>query len=58
MNESFGYPILENKYAGNLVLVHENSETLPFHLNSEYVWFWNKDNIRELIANFLNKYDD
>lgn len=58
MNESFGYSILENKYAGNLILLNENAEIPSCHLNSNYIKTWNKSNIIEKINNFIHSYDE
>jgi hypothetical protein len=44
MNESFGYPILENKMAGNYVFLHEKIDVPSFHL-SRFTPFWNKNNL-------------
>jgi len=57
MNESFGYPILENKLAGNMVLVHENSQLPNFHLKSSFVVPWNSSNLKDKIFSFLDEYN-
>ncbi len=54
MNESFGYSILENKYAGNLILLNDNAEIPNCHLNSKYIKTWNKNNIVSKINSFIN----
>jgi hypothetical protein len=53
MNESFGYPLLENKFAGNIILVHDQAEIPNFHLRSDYVIPWNSKNISSVISNYL-----
>ena len=58
MNESFGYSILENKYAGNLILIHDEGEVPNCHLNSTYLKTWNKNNIVEKINSFFVSYDN
>ncbi len=58
MNESFGYSILENKYAGNFILLNENAEIPSCHLNSNYLKTWNKNNIVEKINNFIDSYNE
>lgn len=57
MNESFGYSILENKYAGNLILLNENAEIPNCHLNSSYIKTWNKNDIVNKINSFIKNYD-
>ena len=58
MNESFGYSILENKYAGNLILIHDDGEVPNCHLNSTYLKTWNKNNVIKKINSFLNEYNN
>jgi len=53
MNESFGYSILENKYAGNMILVHEKIDFPNFHLKSGNIISWNKNNIANKIKSYL-----
>ena len=57
MNESFGYPIIENKFAGNIVLVHEKAQLPSFHLKSNYIYYWNKDNLMDIIKTIANPLD-
>jgi len=57
MNESFGYSILENKYAGNLILIHEDGNIPNCHLNSNYLKTWNKNNVTDKIIKFLSEYN-
>ncbi len=56
MNESFGYSILENKYSGNMILVHENIEFPNFHLKSGKIISWNKNNIADKIKDYLDTF--
>ena len=58
MNESFGYSILENKYAGNAIFVHEKIDFPNFHLKSGKIFSWNKKNIADKINNYLINFDE
>lgn len=57
MNESFGYSLLDNKYAGNLILLNEKAEIPNFHLNSNHIKLWNKNDIVYKIGDYLNNKD-
>lgn len=57
MNESFGYSILENKYAGNYIFLHEDAEIPNFHLKCNNIVTWNNKNIIDKINNILNNYN-
>ena len=52
MNESFGYPILENKFAGNYVFLHDKIDIPSFHI-SRFTPKWNKDNLSRKIEEVL-----
>jgi hypothetical protein len=56
MNESFGYPILENQYAGNYIFLHEDAKIPSFYLKSNNIILWNTNNIVNKINNVLNNY--
>ena len=56
MNESFGFSILDNKMAGNLVLVHESAELPSFHL-AKGVLRWNKENVVDIVDGYLKAFN-
>lgn len=54
MNESFGYPVLENQFAGTPVLVHESADLPSFHSRSKHVIMWNRHNILSIVEEALD----
>ena len=55
MNESFGYPILENQYAGTPVLMHEDADSPSFHTKSRHIITWNSKNLVDAVDEALDQ---